>query len=284
MKRSGATGKRHDGCQEARGGSRVSDTRSMAIDRRKALALLGGAALAGGLPHHALASSQPVPETGLATETPVPVQVFVSLSAQRADVYRGDELIESSSVSTGKRGHSTPAGVFSVLEKRRRHFSNLYNNAPMPYMQRLTWSGIALHQGRLPGYPASHGCVRMPGSFARWLFETTEYGAHVVVTREPQSPRVMRHAGLLQPLSPDAFVQAERSYEIASLMPVALTSASPSPVEAALAMADDEHDRALSALYVRRDAAPLRILVTRVTGREKLRDAQRVLNELGFGA
>ena len=88
--------------------------------------------------------------------------IVVSLGNQKADVYRGTTLITSTSVSTGKRGYSTKAGVFSILEKRRRHYSNLYNGAPMPWMQRLTWSGTALHAGVVPGYPASHGCIRLP--------------------------------------------------------------------------------------------------------------------------
>ncbi len=78
-------------------------------------------------------------------------------------------------------GHETPTGVFPILQKRKEHYSNLYNNAPMPFMQRLTWDGIALHGGRIPGHPASHGCVRLPHEFARKLFDTTEHGSTVVV-------------------------------------------------------------------------------------------------------
>jgi hypothetical protein len=114
------------------------------------------------------------------------VEVVVSIPLQRAYVYRGGRLIGVSTVSTGRPGHETPTGSFDILEKRRRHFSNLYNNAPMPFMQRLTWDGIALHAGQIPGHPASHGCVRLPLDFARTLFEVTRVGASVhVIDRSP---------------------------------------------------------------------------------------------------
>ena len=105
-----------------------------------------------------------------------PVEVVVSIERQMAYVYRAGTLIGVSTVSTGRRGHSTPTGSFTILQKNRRHFSNLYNNAPMPNMQRLTWGGIALHAGALPGYPASHGCVRLPMEFSRLLFGVTSLG------------------------------------------------------------------------------------------------------------
>ena len=105
-----------------------------------------------------------------------PIVMVVSLPEQRAYVYRNGVLIGASTVSTGKKGHETPTGVFTILQKHEDHYSNLYNDAPMPYMQRLTWSGVALHAGRLPGYPASHGCVRMPYEFAHLLFGETKTG------------------------------------------------------------------------------------------------------------
>jgi L,D-transpeptidase catalytic domain len=112
------------------------------------------------------------------------VEVVVSIPLQRAYVYRGGVLIGVTTVSTGKPGHGTPAGKFDILEKRAKHFSNLYNNAPMPFMQRLTWGGIALHAGQIPGRPASHGCVRLPLEFARQLFVVTRVGASVHILRE----------------------------------------------------------------------------------------------------
>jgi lipoprotein-anchoring transpeptidase ErfK/SrfK len=113
------------------------------------------------------------------------VRVVVSLPRQRAYVFRGLELIDSGPVSTGRPGYRTPAGRFPILQKRVRHYSNLYDNAPMPYMQRLTHDGIALHAGDLPGYPASHGCIRLPWDFARRLYRLTNYSSEVIITRHP---------------------------------------------------------------------------------------------------
>ena len=111
-----------------------------------------------------------------------PVEIVVSIPLQRAYVYRGGTLIGVTTVSTGRRGHETPVGTFTILQKRREHYSNLYNNAPMPFMQRLTWGGVALHAGQIPGHPASHGCVRLPLAFARLLFGATEMGGAVHIT------------------------------------------------------------------------------------------------------
>jgi hypothetical protein len=125
---------------------------------------------------------------------------LISLPGQIAYVYRDGVLIAASTVSTGKRGKSTPAGDFTILQKREFHRSNLYSNAPMPFMQRLTWTGIALHAGVLPGYPASHGCIRFPREFARRLFDLTELGAPVsVVNYEIEDPRVRRGVPRLVP-------------------------------------------------------------------------------------
>lgn len=111
-----------------------------------------------------------------------PVALVVSIPAQALFVYRSGQLVGVSSVSTGMRGHETPAGTFPVLQKRLFHRSNLYSNAPMPFMQRLTWTGIALHAGALPGHPASHGCIRLPRSFAQDLFALTEIGSLTFIT------------------------------------------------------------------------------------------------------
>lgn len=118
------------------------------------------------------------------------VEIVVSLPQQIAYVFRGGTLIGVSTVSTGKPGNDTPTGSFEILQKRREHYSNLYNNAPMPFMQRLTWDGIALHAGEIPGRPASHGCVRLPMAFARHLYGATELGARVhIVDAAPSAPR-----------------------------------------------------------------------------------------------
>ncbi|HWF76340.1 MAG TPA: L,D-transpeptidase family protein [Caulobacteraceae bacterium] len=114
------------------------------------------------------------------------IEIVVSLSEQRAYVYRNGRQIAESEASTGKDGYETPTGVFPILEKQRYHRSSKYNDAPMPYMQRLTWYGVALHGGEpLPGYAASHGCIRLPLAFARKLFGLTSVGTTVVVTDGP---------------------------------------------------------------------------------------------------
>lgn len=113
------------------------------------------------------------------------VLIVVSKPTQQMYVFKDGALWATSPVSTGKRGHGTPAGVFPILQKRVHHRSNIYSNAPMPFMQRLTWRGIAIHAGRVPGYPASHGCIRLPYGFAKSLFALTRADSTtVVVTNE----------------------------------------------------------------------------------------------------
>jgi hypothetical protein len=128
-----------------------------------------------------------------------PVLAVVSLSKQRVTVYSANGPMFEAPVSTGMAGYETPAGIFSILQKKREHYSNLYNDAEMPFMQRLTWSGIALHAGKLPGYPASHGCIRMPYDFAGQLFEMTKKGMRVLVMRGDVAPVDFDHPGLFKP-------------------------------------------------------------------------------------
>lgn len=116
--------------------------------------------------------------------------VVVSLKLQRAYVYRNGVMIGVSTVSSGTKGHETPTGVFTVLQKQVDHKSNLYDNAPMPFMQRLTWDGIAMHAGKLPGYPASHGCIRLPTAFAQLLYGVTQTGMTVIINDEEPVPRI----------------------------------------------------------------------------------------------
>jgi hypothetical protein len=117
------------------------------------------------------------PERSLAGD----VVIVVSLPQQLVHVYRGGVRIGESTISTGRPGHDTPVGVFTILQKKKMHRSTLYDDAPMPFMQRLTWDGVALHAGRVPGYPASHGCVRLPARFAELLYDVTDHGGVVVV-------------------------------------------------------------------------------------------------------
>jgi len=119
-----------------------------------------------------------------------PALLIVSVTSQRAILYRNGVPIAISTVSTGRKGHRTPTGVFTVLEKQVEHYSSLYDDAPMPFMQRLTWRGVALHGGNLPGYPASHGCIRLPHRFAELLYGVTRLGMTVIVTDAAQMPRL----------------------------------------------------------------------------------------------
>lgn len=128
-----------------------------------------------------------------------PVLIYVDLDRQRATVYRNGVRIAVSTVSSGKDGHETPTGVFTILQKARDHRSSTYDNAPMPNMQRLTWKGVALHAGNLPGHPDSHGCVRLPIEFSRLLFGITDLGGTVVIAGNHGEPVRRPAAGVLAP-------------------------------------------------------------------------------------
>ena len=117
--------------------------------------------------------------------------IVVSLSEQRAWVFRNGERVATSTISSGKAGKETPTGVFPILEKRKMHRSNLYDDAPMPFMQRLTWDGVALHAGRIPGHPASHGCIRLPAQFARELFGITRRDETVVISPDGRTESLL---------------------------------------------------------------------------------------------
>ena len=122
-----------------------------------------------------------------------PLIIAVSIEQQKVRVYDANGLFAESPVSTGMKGHSTPMGVFSVIQKHKMHHSNIYSGAPMPYMQRITWSGVAMHAGVLPGYPASHGCIRMPMAFAVKMWNWTRMGARVIVTPGAITPASFSH-------------------------------------------------------------------------------------------
>ncbi len=132
-----------------------------------------------------------------------PIILAVSLSDQRLTIWENGTVVARTPVSTGVAGHETPRGVFTLLQKKRMHRSNIYSNAPMPYMQRITWSGVALHQGHVTGRPASHGCIRLPADVARKLFGYTKIGARVIVTDEPVTPVDFAHPGLFSALPPE---------------------------------------------------------------------------------
>jgi len=257
--------------------------------------------------------------------------LIVSLPKQRIKVFKGTELVATSRVSSGKPGYSTPSGVFSILQKKPRHYSNLYGGAAMPNMQRLTWSGVALHaSGSVPGHPASHGCVRLPPSFARQLFGFTDMGQHVIVANEEDvTPQKFEHAKLFQPQprpvvlktdDPGAETSSNDAPEDAS-QPEAKEAKTATPLAAQVKTADaaetakpGQTDDSGSSVLVSEAAAdavegdasskvagagveqppetkkeaspepsnsPIRILVTRRAGRERLQDMQQMLTNLG---
>lgn len=219
----------------------------------------------------ALASS-----TALAADGRSPLQIVVSKDKQSLVVYDGDTVVATSKVSSGKRGHETPTGIFSILEKRRYHESNIYSNAPMPFMQRLTWSGIALHASNsVPAYPASHGCVRLPNAFAKSLYKLTERGLHVVISNRQIAPQPVAHAFLFQPSAPEPQLLSDATLRPAmSQIPdgtVEIAMSEPSPTTAPVARAEDVRE-------------PIRILITRRGARELNLDVQAALNGLGYDA
>lgn len=136
------------------------------------------------------------------------VVVIVSIPEQLIHVYRNGIEIGVSTCSTGKPGHRTPTGVFTILEKQRQHVSSIYKGAQMPNMERLTWGGIALHAGNLPGYPASHGCIRLPLKFSALLYEVTHVGVVVVVADERTQPQSVVHPGLMLPRAAEVEARA----------------------------------------------------------------------------
>ncbi len=142
-----------------------------------------------------------------------PIMAIVSLRSQRITVYDANGWIMRAPVSSGQKGRETPAGIFSVIQKEAEHYSNLYDDAYMPHMQRITWSGIALHGGPLPGYPASHGCIRMPYDFAARLFDATRLRMRVIVAPSDVEPVEIAHPTLFQPKSDAGAIAAGAAAE-----------------------------------------------------------------------
>ena len=147
--------------------------------------------------------SEPKKEIGFGEMPKGPLQLVVSIDTQTVTLFSNGVRVAQGPVSTGVSGHPTPMGVFSVIEKDRYHHSNIYSNAPMPYMQRITWSGVALHEGVLPGHPASHGCIRMSRDFAQKLWRVTKLGVRVIVARHELAPVDFAHPNLFKPKPPE---------------------------------------------------------------------------------
>jgi hypothetical protein len=137
-------------------------------------------------------------DPGVAPEGPI--VVVVSLTEQRAYVYRNGIEVGYTTVSTGKPGHETPTGIFTILQKDKDHHSSKYNDAAMPYQERLTWDGVALHAGGLPGYPSSHGCVHLPSQFSADLFGASHMGMTVVIVNDKTAPADVVHPAALAPV------------------------------------------------------------------------------------
>ena len=157
---------------------------------------LAGAVIAASFGNAAARSNRDIVD---ARPAGVPLMAIVALGEQRITVYDADGKILQASVSTGQTGYETPAGIYSIIQKKAEHYSNLYDDASMPFMQRITWSGIALHAGALPGRPASHGCVRMPYDFAQHLFDKTSRGMRVIIVPRDVAPADIVHSTLFNP-------------------------------------------------------------------------------------
>jgi hypothetical protein len=166
-----------------------------------------------------------------------PLQVIVSIADQQISVYDNGALIARSEVSTGVPDHPTPLGIFSVITKHKWHRSNLYSDAPMPYMQRITWSGIALHAGPLPGYPASHGCIRLKMDFAVRLWHLTKRGTRVIIAPTDVQPVEIAHPLLPQPkpktatISDDTLIEMAEAHSLSTATDAAQPAAIPNSAQ-----------------------------------------------------
>jgi hypothetical protein len=225
-----------------------------------------------GSPRHGHRHRHPKPALATkdqAAETPHgPLQIIISMADQRISVYDNDALIARSSVSTGIRGHPTPLGVFSVISKHRWHRSNLYSGAPMPYMQRITWSGIALHAGIVPGQPASHGCIRLKHDFAIRLWGLTKRGARVIIASGDVRPVEIGHPKLF---ASEAKVASRAAVPQAVVWNGGTTAVAPAPPSTPNADSEQVTDLAppdfTPAAVVPRKVAPISVLVSRKSSR-----------------
>jgi len=162
-------------------------------------------------------------DTGL-QQAPDPLVIIVSLTKQRLTVFDRSGVVTKSPVSSGQPEFPTPTGIFSIIGKEIEHESNIYEGASMPYMERLTWSGTALHAGNLPGYPASHGCIRLPYGFSQKLYDITKINTRVIVTHDDVAPQPISHPRLFTPLPGDeapamASVATSRIASLAGITP-----------------------------------------------------------------
>ena len=189
-----------------------------------------------------------------------PLIIAISIEQQKVRVFDANGFFAESPVSTGTKTHPTPMGVFSIIQKHKLHHSNIYSGAPMPFMQRITWSGVAMHAGVLPGYPASHGCIRMPLAFAQKMWNWTRMGARVIVTPGEITPASFSHPLLVTqktvPPQPTAFEEPKAD------APLAVKSDKGADARSVLPSADDTRkqasncDRRLATVRRRRAIRP----------------------------
>ncbi|MBS9475633.1 L,D-transpeptidase [Ancylobacter radicis] len=204
------------------------------------------------------------------------VAIIVSLPDQRCYVYRNGVRIGASTCSTGKEGHETPVGVFTILQKDVDHHSSIYDDASMPFTERLTWSGVALHAGGLPGYPSSHGCVHLPLEFAKLVFGVTHYGTPVIIADSHSQPVDVLHPGLVLPADATTAIQADAPKN-ANGTPD--TEAAPNPAQDAVSLIVSGADKQLVAL---KDAVEvLRAPVTLTDPQTPLGNVVYVLKQVG---
>src|SRR6266498_3577888 len=198
-----------------------------------------------------------------------PLHVIVSLRDQRVTLYRNGVPLAHSKISTGTRDHPTPTGIFSVIQKKIWHESNIYSFAPMPYMQRITWSGIALHAGVVPGYPASHGCIRLKNDFAIGLWHLTKRGTRVIIAPDDTQPVEVAHPHLFVPKPKTASGLLERRTAIANN--AAMTTAaghSPSTSDAETQQVTDlQAPGSKRAAVAHRKVSPISVFVSRKLGK-----------------
>jgi hypothetical protein len=228
-----------------------------------------------------------------------PVMAIVALSEQHVTIYDAEGKLLRAPVSTGQTGYETPAGIYSILEKNREHYSNLYDDASMPFMQRITWSGIALHAGQLPGYPASHGCIRLPMAFAERLFGITKLGLRVVIVRDDMRPISFAHPALFKPGPIVSEVATPATSAVVAPEPIsmqlgaatpeagaakprtwrAIATAKKAQADAAAKTAEDARRAVLSAnIEVAKSAKALRMAeVAKRKAEEQLEDVERAL-------
>jgi hypothetical protein len=191
-----------------------------------------------------------------------PIQIIVSIGDQTISVYDKDALIARSSVSTGVPGHPTPLGVFTVISKQRWHRSNIYSAAPMPYMQRITWSGIALHAGVLPGHPASHGCIRLANGFAIRLWHLTKRNTRVIIAHDDVRPVEITNPHLFKPKAAPGMPDSRAATVAGKSIDEA--AATPEPL---MSNAELQPSGSVPAAAAPQKAVPISVLVSRKLGK-----------------